>query len=89
MTVALEARIEKCEKEISLIKDKSNDMSIQFARQDTKLDYIKDGLRELQETIKKLTEQPAKRWDSLITTGITCIVSLIISGAVTFVLTKH
>lgn len=87
--IELIKRVEQNEKDIRKLEDKSNDISIQFAKQDTKLDYIKDGMRELQENVRKFTEQPAKRWDTLVTAGLTCIVSLLISGTVTLIITKH
>jgi len=89
MTVALEERIKKCEEDISVLKDKNSDMSVQQGKMDTKLDFISDMIKDLKKEITKLTEQPAKRWDTLINAGIAGIISLVLSGAITFALTKH
>lgn len=82
-------RIEQIEDDIRCLKDKDSDRGLQQATTDTKLDFIMGMIKDLQDNVKKLTEQPAKRWDSLINTGITCVVSMLISGAVTFIIARH
>lgn len=82
MTVGLESRVEQCEKDIKELVSKNSDMSVQQGKMDTKLDFITGMIKDLQDNVKKLTEQPAKRWDTLITTGITCLVSVAVSGAI-------
>ena len=88
MTVGLESRISKCEEDIKELVNKNSDMSVQQGKMDTKLDFISDMIKDLRKEITKLTEQPAKRWDTLITAGITCLVSVAVSGVVAFAF-KH
>ena len=77
-------RVEQNEKDIRRLDSKNSDMSVQLVKQDTKLDFITDMVKDLKDNVKKLTEQPAKRWDTLITAGITCLVSVAVSGVVAF-----
>jgi len=84
MTVGLEARIEQCEKDIKALESKNSDISVQQGKMDTKIDFITIMIKDLQDNVKKLTEQPAKRWDSLINAGVTCIVSVIVSGVLAY-----
>lgn len=82
-------RIEQIEDDIRDLKNKDNDRGLQQATTDTKLDFIMGMIKDLQDNVKKLTEQPAKRWDNMINAGVACIVSMALSGMVTFVLTRH
>jgi septal ring factor EnvC (AmiA/AmiB activator) len=82
-------RIDKCEIAIQKLEGQDSDLSKQQIKMDTKLDFISDMIKDLKKEITKLTEQPAKRWDTLINAGIAGAISLVLSGAITFALTKH
>jgi septal ring factor EnvC (AmiA/AmiB activator) len=82
-------RIDKCEIAIKNLETQDNVLSNQQTRINTKLDFISDMIKDLKKEITKLTEQPAKRWDTLINAGIAGVISLVLSGAITFALTRH
>jgi predicted nuclease with TOPRIM domain len=82
-------RVEKCETDIRELQNKDNKLTIQQAQVDIKLDYIKSAIEKLGVEVSKIAEQPAKRWDTLINAAIAGAISLILSGSITFALTKH
>jgi septal ring factor EnvC (AmiA/AmiB activator) len=87
--IELVKRVEKCETAIKALETQDNVLSNQQTRINTKLDFITDMIKDLKKEITKLTDQPAKRWDTLINAGIAGVISLALSGSITFVLTRH
>lgn len=87
--IELVKRVEKCETAIKTLEGQDSDLSKQQIRMDTKLDFISDMIKDLKKEITKLTDQPAKRWDTLINAGIAGTISLVLSGSITFILTRH
>ena len=82
-------RLDNCEKDIRELQRQDNALSVQQGKMDTKLDNISAMLTDLKTEISKLSEQPSKRWDSLVNALIAGIVSLVLSGGVTFAIIKQ
>lgn len=82
-------RVEQNEKDIRSLESKNSTVYVQLAKQDTELGFIKDMLKDIKSEVVKLGEQPGKRWDTLVNAGIAGIISLVLSGAITFLLTRH
>lgn len=82
-------RVDQNEKDIRALENKNSTVYVQLAKQDTELGFIKDMLKDIKKEITKLTDQPAKRWDTLINAGIAGVISLVLSGSITFILTRH
>lgn len=76
--------VEKSSETHRRIYDKINDLSTATAVQNERYDTILSELEELKKEIKKLTEQPQKRWD----TAITSAISAAVGGVVGFIVSK-
>jgi peptidoglycan hydrolase CwlO-like protein len=78
------ARIEKLEKDVEFLFKSNNDNREKLARIETKLDYLTVSIEKLERSIKELSEKPGRRWDNIVTAGITSA----ITGVVAFFIGK-
>jgi len=85
-TCFMQQRIENLEKELKdekehssrarqAIYDKLEDHRTQLAVTDERYKQILNTLNELKSTVDELADNPTKRWNTLVTTGITAMCS--------------
>jgi peptidoglycan hydrolase CwlO-like protein len=72
-------RIEKLEKDVEFLFKSNNDNREKLARIETKLDYLTATIDEMRKSIKELSEKPGRRWDNLITAGLTATITGIVA----------
>lgn len=58
------------------------------ATTNVKMEQILTGITELKNSVAELKEKPVKRWDSLVVSGITSLVSGLIGIAIGFLFTR-
>ena len=79
----IERRLTSAEKRIENLETQDHVKSLEQAVISTKLDNISQSLVEMKDNLKILMEQPAKRWDNIVTTAFSTIVSIIVSAVIT------
>jgi hypothetical protein len=77
-------RIERIEADIAELYRRTNHSVTFEAETKITLDYIKSGLDEVKGELKKLLDQPGKRWDGLVNSGIAAVIAAIIAGIVSY-----
>lgn len=82
-------RVDKHENTLDQLKIQDTIFAVQQGKTDTKIDTLTKTVEEIKNIVTELAKQPAKRWDKLINAVIAGVVSLVLSGIITFALTKH
>jgi archaellum component FlaC len=82
-------RVDNQDEAISDLKEKYHELSKQQSNVDIKFDFISKAMQDIKTEVTKLAAQPAKRWESLINTAITVVVSSGIAAAIAFAFSKH
>ena len=79
---ALDIRIAKCEKDISVLYSKANDSVIAQTRISTQLDNVLLAIGKLEKSLEQLHGKPAQRWENLISQVISLAVAAIVGGVI-------
>jgi peptidoglycan hydrolase CwlO-like protein len=72
-------RIEKLEKDVEFLFKSNNDNRDRLTRIETKMDYVVVSIDELRKSIKDLSERPGRRWDNIVTAGLTATITGIVA----------
>lgn len=79
---ALESRIIKCERDISVLYSKANDSAIAQTRISTQLDNVLLAIGKLEKSLEQMQGRPAQRWESLVTQVISIVVAAVVGGVI-------
>lgn len=80
----LERRLEVCENSIRDLEQHQTDYAVEQAKINTQLSNALVTLGEIKFAIEQIKEKPAKRWDSIVAT----IISVVVTAFVTYLLTR-
>lgn len=80
----IERRVESCEKSIRSLEQRQTDYAVEQAKINTQLSNALVTLGEIKSSIEQIKEKPAKRWDSIVAT----VISVVVTAFVTYLITK-
>jgi len=75
---AIECRVERLEKDVQILYERTNETKIWQGIFGVKIDNIEKSLVAMTADIKSLLEKPQKRWDAVVASAISAVVGGVI-----------